>query len=203
MKPDPNRRRTLALLGASLLLPATPVLAADRTATPRMTEGPFYPRSFPKDTDGDLTRVAGKPAAAQGTVLDVSGRIVDRSGKPLAGAKLEVWQCDNQGHYHHVGDMQPAGDPGFQGFGAVSTDADGRYAFRTIKPVPYSGRSPHIHFLVRDGSRSPLISQMFIEGGEGNERDFLYKHLGGRAKLVTMRLESAGASLRGSLDIVV
>jgi len=203
MTVDTHRRRTLALLGASLLLPATPALPADRVPTPRMTEGPFYPRAFPKDIDGDLTRVMGRSAVAQGTVLDVTGRIVDRTGKPLARAKLEVWQCDNLGLYHHVGDMQPAGDPDFQGFGAVSTDEEGRYAFRTIKPVPYSGRSPHIHFLVRDGSRTALVSQMFIEGGAGNEQDFLYHNLGKKAELVTMRLENAGPNLRGSFEIVV
>ena len=203
MSPDTHRRRTLVLLGASLLLPATPALPADRVPTPRMTEGPFYPRTFPKDIDGDLTRVMGRTSTAQGKVLDVTGRIVDRTGKPLAGAKLEVWQCDNQGLYHHVGDMQPAGDPDFQGFGAVSTDAEGRYAFRTIQPVPYSGRSPHIHFLVRDGARTALVSQMFIEGGAGNEQDFLYRNLGKKAELVTMRLENAGAGLRGSLEIVI
>ena len=203
MSPDPLRRRTLALLGVSLLLPATPALPADRAPTPRMTEGPFYPRSFPKDIDGDLTRVMGRTAVAQGTLLDVTGRIVDRTGKPLAGAKLEVWQCDNHGLYHHVGDMQAAGDPDFQGFGAVSTDAEGRYAFRTIKPVPYSGRSPHIHFLVRDGTRTALVSQMFIEGGAGNEQDFLFRNLGRKAELVTMRLENAGSNLRGAFEIVV
>jgi protocatechuate 3,4-dioxygenase beta subunit len=203
MSHDTHRRRTLVLLGASLLLPATPALPADRVPTPRMTEGPFYPRTFPKDIDGDLTRVMGRTSAAQGKVLDVTGRIVDRTGKPLAGARLEVWQCDNQGLYHHVGDMQPAGDPDFQGFGTVSTDAEGRYAFRTIQPVPYSGRSPHIHFLVRDGARTALVSQMFIEGGAGNEQDFLYRNLGRKAELVTMRLENAGAGLRGSLEIVV
>ena len=203
MKPDANRRRALVFLGASLVLPVTPTLADDRPLTPRMTEGPFYPRSFPKDIDADLTRVAGRAAGAEGTVLDVTGRIVDRTGQPLANAKLELWQCDNQGHYHHVGDSQSAGDPNFQGFGVATTDAEGRYKFRTVKPVPYPGRTPHIHFLVRDGNRSRLVSQMFIEGEPGNARDGLYRYLGADAKLVTMKLESAGSGLKGALDIVV
>ena len=207
MKPDANRRRALVLLGASLVLPITPVLADDRPLTPRMTEGPFYPRNFPQDIDADLTRVAGRPAAAEGTVLDVTGRILDRTGKPLANAKLELWQCDNQGQYHHVGDSQSAGDPNFQGFGVATTDAEGRYKFRTVKPVPYPGRTPHIHFLVRDGGAKRLVSQMFIEGEPGNARDFLYRNLGADAKLVTLRLAdalpSSGAKLAGALDIVV
>ena len=207
MEHDVHRRRTLVLIGASLLLPATPVLAAGQPLTPRMTEGPFYPTSFPKDIDADLTRVAGRATIAQGAVLDVTGRIVDRSGKPLANAKLELWQCDNVGQYHHVGEAQGAGDENFQGFGVATADAEGRYRFRTIKPVPYPGRTPHIHFLVRDGGGKRLVSQMFIEGEPGNARDFLYRNLGTDAKLVTLRLSDApsgsGAKLAGALEIVV
>jgi protocatechuate 3,4-dioxygenase, beta subunit len=201
-----TRRRIILALGAAAIAPLapTPVLADERPPTPRMTEGPFYPCSFPKDSDGDLTRVGGRGDVAQGEVLDVTGRIIDRSGAPRAGARLEIWQCDATGQYHHVGYGE--GDPAFQGFGAVTTDAEGRYAFRTIKPVPYPGRTPHIHFAVLEGGKRRLVSQMFIEGEAGNERDGLYRYLGAEAKRVTMRLQdarSAGAKLQGSLDIVI
>lgn len=148
-----TRRRIVLAFGAAAVGPLfpTPVLADSRPATPRMTEGPFYPRSFPKDVDGDLTRMKDRGDAAQGEVLDVTGRIVDRSGAPRPGVRLEVWQCDATGHYHHVGHGE--GDPAFQGFGAVATDAEGRYVFRTIRPVPYPGRTPHIHFAVLEGGR--------------------------------------------------
>ena len=200
------RRRIVLALGAAAVGPLapTPALADTHALTPRMTEGPFYPRSFPKDSDGDLTRLAGRGDVAQGDILDVTGRVLDRTGKPRAGHRVEIWQCDATGQYHHVG--QGEGDPAFQGFGAVTTDAEGRYAFRTIKPVPYPGRTPHIHFAVLEGGKRRLVSQMFIEGEPGNARDGLYRYLGHDAKLVTMKLESAaaaGAKLRGSLDIVV
>ena len=182
-------------------LVATPVLADERPPTPRMTEGPFYPNTFPRDVDADLTRVEGRAGVAQGTSLEVTGRVVDRTGRPRAGARVEIWQCDAQGQYHHVGG--PEGDANFQGFGFTTTDAEGRYAFRTIKPVPYPGRTPHIHFNVVEGNRRRLTSQMFIEGESGNARDGLYRSLGPEAKLVTMKLESAGAGLRGALDVVV
>ena len=198
-----QRRRVLSWIGASALAPlaATPALAEDRAPTPRLTEGPFYPTSFPRDTDADLTRIEGRASAAKGTILDVSGRVLDRSGAPRAGARVEIWQCDAQGEYHHVGGRD--GDPDFQGFGAVLTDADGRYAFRTIRPVAYPGRTPHIHFNVLEGGKRRITSQMFVEGEPGNARDGLYRQLGREARLVTMRLEDAGAGFRGALDIVL
>lgn len=200
-----ERRRVLAWLGASAAFPllATPALAEDRPATPRMTEGPFYPNTFPRDSDADLTRVAGRAGTATGTLLDVTGRVVDRSGRPRAGAKVEIWQCDSQGEYHHIGEREGTGDANFQGYGTVVTDAEGRYAFRTIKPVPYPGRTPHIHFTVVEGGKRRLTSQMFIEGDPGNERDGLYRSLGGNARLVTMKLLDAQGGLKGSLDIVI
>jgi protocatechuate 3,4-dioxygenase beta subunit len=198
-----NRRIFLLRASGIAVAPlmATPVLADDHPPTPRMTEGPFYPTSFPRDIDADLTHVEGRAGAARGTPLDVSGRLVDRSGKPHAGARVEIWQCDATGSYHHVGGL--VGDENFQGFGFTTTDAEGRYAFRTIKPVPYPGRTPHIHFTVLENNRRRLTSQMFIEGEPGNTRDGLYRSLGGDAKLVTMKLEEAPGGLRGTLEIVL
>jgi protocatechuate 3,4-dioxygenase beta subunit len=147
--------------------------------------------------------VTGRNGRAQGTPLEVTGRVVDRTGRAVAGARVEIWQCDALGQYHHVGVPESSVDQFFQGFGAVIADADGRYRFQTIKPVPYPGRTPHIHFTVAQGERRRLTSQMFIEGDPGNEHDALYRRLGREARLVTMRLANSGAALRGQLDIVL
>jgi protocatechuate 3,4-dioxygenase beta subunit len=200
-----KRRNFLGFLGVAALSPlgVTPALADERPPTPRLTEGPFYPRSFPSDSDADLTRVVGRAKSAEGTVLEVSGRVIDRSGKPRANSRVEIWQCDAFGQYHHVGEPEGAGDADFQGWGAVTTDGDGRYSFRTIRPVPYPGRTPHIHFTVAENGRRRLTSQIFIEGEAQNARDGIYRSLGRDAKLVTMSLENAGATLKGSFDIVL
>lgn len=210
MTHSPNRRIVLARMGALALAPlaATPALGADELPpTPRMTEGPFYPRESPVERDNDLTRVPEAGGAAAGTVLDLTGRILDRRGRPVAGAAIEIWQCDAFGQYHLVGEPAASGDARFQGWGVDRADAEGRYRFRTIKPAPYPGRTPHIHFTVIAGNRRVLTSQMFVEGEAGNARDFLYRGLGREARLVTMRLEDApaesGARLRGTLDVVL
>ena len=205
MTPSIPRRRIVSMIGIAMLAPlaATPALAEDLAPTPRSTEGPFYPRNLPADSDADLTRVAGRAGRAMGTPLEVSGRVLDRSGKPRSGARVEIWQCDASGRYHHVGENDASLDPDFQGFGAVATDADGRYRFRTIKPVPYPGRTPHIHFTVVEGGKRRLTSQMYIEGEPGNARDGLYRSLGRDAARVTMKLAGAAESLQGALDIVL
>ena len=200
-----QRRQFIAWMGAAAVAPLTltPALADEHPPTPRLTEGPFYPRMFPDDADADLTQVQGRAGRARGTPLTVTGRVLDRTGKPRAGHRVEIWQCDALGQYHHVGEPEHEGDAAFQGFGAVLTDAEGRYRFRTIKPVPYPGRTPHIHFAVLEGGKRRLTSQMFVEGEPGNERDGLYRRLGRDASRVTMKLATAGEGLAGALDIVL
>jgi protocatechuate 3,4-dioxygenase beta subunit len=148
-------------------------------ATPPNSLGPFYPARKPADSDADLTIVAGRPQRAAGTILYTSGRVLDLRGRPLAGVQIEVWQANAFGRYHHPGDSDSSGplDPNFQGYGALVTDAEGRYRIKTIKPPPYSGRTPHLHFNAAS-DRTRLTTQMFFEGDPGNERDFLYRNLG-------------------------
>lgn len=172
--------RAFAAGGAAVLVAGRPgfALAAAPAATPAVSLGPFYPAQKPVDSDADLTLVAGRSQRAAGTILYTSGRVLDLSGRPLGNAEVEVWQCNAFGRYHHPRDSDASGplDPNFQGYGRLVTDAEGRYRIKTIKPPPYSGRTPHLHFIVVSG-RARLTTQMFFEGEAGNERDFLYRNL--------------------------
>lgn len=173
----PDRHRRLLLATPLLLLPAT-LAAQQYRLTPRMTLGPFYPDVLPAERDADLTTVAGQPGRAAGTLLYVQGRVTDNRGKPLAKARLELWQANDKGRYIHSADTDVSGplDPGFQGYGALVTDAQGRYRVKTIKPAPYSGRTPHIHAIATAGG-TRLVTQMFFEGEKLNGRDGVYRAL--------------------------
>jgi protocatechuate 3,4-dioxygenase beta subunit len=131
--------------------------------------------ALPKDADFDLLK-NGALSYTKGEPVWLSGVVTDTDGRPLQGAAVEIWQADADGHYDHPRDGN-RNDPAFQAFGKVVVGADGRYRFRTIKPVPYSGRTPHIHFKVKLGSRELLTSQLYVQGHPGNERDFLWRNL--------------------------
>ena len=173
---DEGRRRLLFGGGAALL--TLPVLAAESVLTPRQPAGPFYPNPLPLDDDNDLTRVAGQTGTAHGVTGDLSGRVLDAAGRPLAGVRIEIWQCDANGRYRHPRDRQAvAMDPAFQGFGHTLTDAAGRYRFRTIRPVPYPGRTPHIHAALFRDREQPFVTQIYIADEPGNAEDFLFRRI--------------------------
>jgi protocatechuate 3,4-dioxygenase beta subunit len=146
------------------------------TRTPTQTEGPFYPRNLPLDTDNDLLIVNDNITSAVGEVTHLSGRILDSSGQPLRNALVEIWQVDNHGVYLHEGsDNHENRDKNFQGFGRFLTGTTGEYYFRTIKPVKYPGRTPHIHFAVKIKGREKWTTQCYIRGESQNERDGVYR----------------------------
>ena len=173
--PSFSRRRLLPRAAALLAVAAFPVArlagaqAQALEPTPPDAEGPFYPTRIPAEADADLTRVAGRSDRAKGTPLGLSGRVLRTDGQPLSKAKVELWQCDVNGRYHHVGGSGDGNDPNFQGYGVVETDAQGRFAFRTIRPVPYGGRPPHLHFKLAHRGARPLTTQIYPKG-ESAER---------------------------------
>jgi protocatechuate 3,4-dioxygenase, beta subunit len=177
-----SRRRflkRLALGAAALATPAfftTPGLfAQELVRTPSQTEGPFYPDRMPLDADNDLIIINNSITPAVGQITHLSGRILGANGSPIRNALVEIWQVDNRGAYlHSDSDNGGRRDPNFQGFGRFLTGSTGEYYFRTIKPVPYPGRTPHIHFKVKVRGQREFTTQCYIRGEPRNARDFIY-----------------------------
>jgi protocatechuate 3,4-dioxygenase beta subunit len=144
--------------------------------TPQMAEGPFYPDKLPLDTDNDLLILNDSITPAVGEITHLSGRVLTTAGSPVRNAFVEIWQVDNRGVYLHnrsAGAKQ--GDTNFQGYGRFLTNRKGEYYFRTIKPVSYPGRTPHIHFAVSMNGHRVLTTQMLTRDNAANERDGLFK----------------------------
>jgi len=209
-------RRTVALglsaSAASLIIPLPGGIAQSAlVATPRQSTGPFYPVDWTGDIDADLVRVRGEAASAMGEILHVQGRVLDVAGAPIGGASVEIWQCDAQGVYRHPRDetTDRQRDAAFQGHGRTTADVQGRYGFRTICPVPYGSRTPHIHFQVVPPGAPALITQMYVFGEARNERDGLLNRIRDprQRRSVIVRLEPADrlepGALAAEFDIVI
>ena len=146
--------------------------AEELLRTPRQTEGPFYPDHLPLDTDNDLIVINNALTPAVGEITWLSGRILDAKGDPIRNATVEIWQCDAKGVYLHGADRNRAPrDANFQGFGRFITGSTGEYLFRTIKPVAYPGRTPHIHLAVKLTGREKFTTQCYVKGEPRNDRD--------------------------------
>jgi protocatechuate 3,4-dioxygenase beta subunit len=176
-----RRRR---LLGAGMSLAAL-ALARGATAalapTPPQTAGPFYPAELPLEHDADLVQIAGHAERAKGTVTHVFGHVLDLDGRALHDALVEIWQCDAFGRYHHTGRGEADTDPDFQGYGRTRAAADGGFRFRTIRPVPYPGRTPHIHFAVTVPGASRFTTQLYVRGEPRNAHDWILNSVRDRA----------------------
>ncbi len=146
--------------------------AEELVRTPRQTEGPFYPDHLPLDTDNDLIIINDSITPAVGEITHLSGRLLDSRGEPLRNVLVEIWQVDNNGAYLHSGtNNRDKRDKNFQGFGRFLTGSTGEYYFRTVKPVAYPGRTPHIHFAIKAKGHDKFTTQCYIKGNPGNERD--------------------------------
>lgn len=208
--PIPSRRGLLLAAGG-VLLPLRGAFAANLAVTPQQTEGPFYPVAFPADLDNDLVQVRGREVRAVGVVLHLEGRVLDAGGRPTRDAIVEIWQCDSHGIYDHP--RQPGRerrDAAFQGYGRTVADAEGRYRFRTLKPVAYPGRTPHIHLKVATPGGALLTSQLYVAGDPQNERDGLFRAAAGRPggrERIEMRLLPAPGleadALATTMDVVI
>jgi protocatechuate 3,4-dioxygenase, beta subunit len=169
-----RRLLLLAITSAAVvsLKPWSRSYAVTLILTPAQTAGPFYPKTLALDADNDLVRAIGQKNRASGTVTHVFGRFIDAAGRAVRNARVEIWQCDSHGRYHYVDDRSsPPIDADFQGYSSTISGTDGTYRFRTIRPVPYPGRTPHIHFAIAAPGGGRLLTQMYLAGEPLNERD--------------------------------
>ena len=176
-----------------------------RTITAGSPIGPFFPTGYRGEIDADLTRIAGQSERAQGQVIEVVGRVLDRFGNPVSGARLDIWQANAFGKYAHPQDTSDRPlDPNFQGFATIQTGTDGSWKLTTIKPGAYgpqgNQRTPHIHMDVNGDTSRSILQMYFPDEGEANSKDGLYKRLGERAPT---SVASALGDHRYSWDIVL
>jgi protocatechuate 3,4-dioxygenase beta subunit len=199
-----TRRAALAQIAAGSALTGTALFAQDTALpeTPEQIVGPFYPLRRPADSDADLTLIRGRHARAAGEVLEVTGRVLTRSGGPVPGALVEIWQANAAGRYAHASDPNIAAplDPNFQGFARIRADRLGRYRFVTVKPgaYPIGGgrfRTPHVHLDV-SGRTDRLATQMYFPGEPLNDADLIRSELGALAAAATARAEGTTADGR-------
>lgn len=197
-----GRREFLRQLGFVAALATVPGLFAEELLrTPRMTEGPFYPNHLPLDTDNDLVVINDALTSAVGQVTHLSGRLLDGRGDPIRNALIEIWQVDGRGVYLHTASTHAPRDPNFQGFGRFLTGSTGEYYFRTIKPVPYPGRTPHIHFAVKRKGLDKWTTQCFLQGESRNAKDRIYQALDAKARqAVTVEFAPVQGSRVGELS---
>jgi protocatechuate 3,4-dioxygenase beta subunit len=181
--PNSSRRRLLqgiacgaAVAGAESFFSVPGLFAQALTLTPHQMEGPFYPNHLPLDTDNDLIILNDGLTPAVGDITHLTGRILDSRGAPIRNAVVEIWQVDHHGAYLHDGTAnRDKRDANFQGFGRFLTGSTGEYYFRTVKPVPYPGRTPHVHFAIKMKGREKWTTQCYIKGHPGNEKDNIWK----------------------------
>ena len=169
-------RQGLVFGAAALTTPS--VFAEELMRTHRQAEGPFYPDRLPLDTDNDLLVVNDSITPAVGEVTHLGGRVLDTRGRPVKNAVVEIWQVDNKGSYLHTDSARRGNyDTNFQGFGRFLTSRKGEYYFRTIKPVAYGSRTPHIHYAVYVGDRRVLTTQCYVKGEPRNQQDGLFRRI--------------------------
>ena len=179
--PSPQRRRVhTALLAAAAsavgvgsLLTSTPSGAQQLRPTPTDFEGPYRP--LRGTAWGGVDLMSSRDAVSAGKPVILAGRLIDTTGRPLAGLSLQVWQANSTGRYdYHPGETPGHGrpDPAFRGYGQSEVDAEGWFAFRTIRPGGYKRTLfsllpwtfvPHIHVAVRSGDRDVLVTQADLD----------------------------------------
>lgn len=204
-----SRRRfaQAGLASAGLMLGSGALALQPRAPTAESPMGPFYPVQRLAENDADLTRLSRRSGRAAGTVIELTGRVLDMRGNPIRGATLELWQANAAGRYAHPSDVATAPlDPNFQGYASIRTDRSGAWRIVTVKPGGYDSpigqRPPHLHFDLRGGHARTIAQMYFPEDAQANAADLLYRALG-EAASTSVAVRDASDPNRYSWDIVL
>lgn len=200
-------------MAAAALLDRLHAATAYLGPTPQLPEGPFFPSPEGAGAGEDAGQVADR--SATGRILILRGRVFGDDANAVAGALVVIWQANTWGRYHHPADLNPAPlDAGFRGWGRATTDADGRFAFRTVVPGPYpisdvEWRAPHINVQVRRDGYHTLTTQLFLPRHGLNAQDAVYRSLSPAQRArVSLLLQEPGfeddpEELHASCDLVL
>ena len=195
-----NRRKFLANLGltfgAGILSTSFSILKSkdekeECKNTPILDIGPYAVMQYrgQADHDIDLTQINGQNGIAKGQHIIVFGKVTDKDCKPLKSAIVEIWSANHFGRYKHEFDNKGEIDPNFQGWGQAITNENGEFRFKTVYPGLYGNRARHIHFKISRRDYHELTTQLFFDGGERNNTDFILNYLTHEEQLlVTKRL---------------
>jgi catechol 1,2-dioxygenase len=187
---------------------------ADYEATKTAILGPFYRKDVPP-TANDASIIKTMPS--DGEVVWMHGKVTDAAtGKPVAGAKIDVWQCSTNGLY----EQQDSEQADFNLRGLMTTDENGYYSLYCLRPVPYpiphdgpagkilealdrhSWRPAHIHLLIGTQSYAPLVTQIFDSKSKYLVDDSVFAVKDGlTVDFVPLEGNAKGATLELTYDI--
>lgn len=154
----PTTRLSGAAAAQDLLTP-TPACDDGDDPTPEQTAGPYFLPSSPRRSLLRERDLAGVP-------VTLTGHVLSRSCRPVANALVDLWHADDAGRY----DVD-----GYRLRGHQFTDAQGRYAFETILPGLYPGRTRHFHVRYQAPNRPVLTTQLYFPGEPQNSQDRLFR----------------------------
>jgi protocatechuate 3,4-dioxygenase, beta subunit len=197
---------SLTLWGQLAFGPATfaqnSTSSATRLRTLSMAAGPNYPYDFAATPSGDM--IIGDLAKGAEPIT-FAGVLINSKGEPLVGGRVEIWQCDALGYYHHNYHSRPSQrDKGFVAYGWQRTDTAGQFAFRTVMVGRCENRAPHFHITMEHPNHRKVITQLFLPNHKDNASDYIYPRLNAQEKeLQTVKLEGTGSSLRVLTTLVL